>query len=108
VTAPDLQPRAVADGMEAGELSVVDVREPVEWDAGHISGALLIPLGELADRVGELPPGPLAIVCRSGSRSSMAADWLTGLGVPASNMVGGMKLWVADGLPIEPSDGRVA
>jgi rhodanese-related sulfurtransferase len=94
--------------MAAGEVSVVDVREPGEWQAGHIAGAVLIPLGEFADRAGELPPGPLAIVCRSGSRSSMAADWLHRSGTDASNMTGGMKAWLAAGLPLEPADGRVA
>jgi rhodanese-related sulfurtransferase len=94
--------------MAAGEVSVVDVREPGEWQAGHIAGARLIPLGEFADRAGELPPGPLAIVCRSGSRSAMAADWLHRSGVDASNMTGGMKAWLAAGLPLEPADGRVA
>ena len=108
MTAPELEPAAVAAAMAAGELSVVDVREPVEWWAGHIEGALLIPLGEFADRAGELPGGPLAIVCRSGSRSSMAADWLHRSGLTASNMTGGMKAWLAAGLPIEPADGRVA
>ncbi len=107
MTAPELAPRDVAAGMAARRLSVVDVREPVEWDAGHIAGAVLIPLGEFADRVGELPEGPLAIVCRSGSRSAMAADWLHRSGVTASNMTGGMKAWVAAELPIDPSDGRV-
>jgi rhodanese-related sulfurtransferase len=107
VTAPELAPGEVVAGMAGGRLSVVDVREPVEWDAGHIAGALLIPLGEFADRVGELPGGPLAIVCRSGARSAMAADWLHRSGVTASNMTGGMKAWVAAGLPIDPADGRV-
>ena len=108
MTAPELEPAAVAAALAGGELSVIDVREPVEWDAGHIAGAVLIPLGEFADRVGELPDGPLAIVCRTGSRSSMAADWLHSSGVPASNMTGGMKAWAAAGLPIDPVDGRVA
>lgn len=108
MTAPELDPAAVAAAMAAGELSVVDVREPVEWDAGHIAGSVLIPLGEFADRVGELPEGGLAIVCRTGSRSSMAADWLHRSGVSASNMTGGLKAWAAAGLPLDPVDGRVA
>jgi rhodanese-related sulfurtransferase len=108
VSATEIAPAAVAAAMAAGELSVVDVREPVEWQAGHIAGALLLPLGEFAERAGELPPGPLAIVCRSGSRSSMAADWLHRSGVDASNMTGGMKAWLAADLPLEPADGRVA
>jgi len=108
VTAPELEPAAVAAAMDTGDLSVVDVREPVEWDAGHIAGSVLIPLGEFADRLDELPEGQLAIVCRTGSRSSMAADWLHRSGVPASNMTGGLKAWAAVGLPLDPADGRVA
>ncbi|MDX6549575.1 MAG: hypothetical protein QOJ31_259 [Gaiellales bacterium] len=108
MNAPELGPAAVAAAMAAGEVSVVDVREPGEWQAGHITGAVLIPLGEFAERAGELPAGSLAIVCRSGSRSSMAADWLHRSGVDASNMTGGMKAWLAADLPLEPADGRVA
>ena len=105
--APEIAAEEAAEEIAGGAL-VVDVREPVEWDAGHIAGSVLIPLGEFADRVGELPDGRLAIVCRSGSRSSMAADWLHRSGVSASNMTGGLKAWAAAGLPLDPVDGRVA
>jgi rhodanese-related sulfurtransferase len=60
---------------DAGRV-VVDVREPFEWDAGHVAGALHIPLGQLADRIAsELPDksAPLLLYCRSGARSGRAA-----------------------------------
>jgi rhodanese-related sulfurtransferase len=107
VTAPEITAAEVAARLRAGTIVAVDVREQGEWAAGHIDGALWIPLGDLAERAGELPDGPLALVCRSGARSGMAADWLHRGGVDASNMVGGMLAWHAAGLPLEPEDGRV-
>jgi rhodanese-related sulfurtransferase len=86
----------------------VDVREAGEWEAGHIAGAIWIPMSEFTDRVGELPPGRLAIVCRSGARSGMVADWLARSGIDAVNMAGGMVAWQSAALPIEPADGFVA
>ncbi len=74
--APEIAPADAAEEIAAGAL-VVDVREQVEWDAGHISGAVLIPLGELGGRVAELPRDRrMVIVCRTGSRSGYAADAL--------------------------------
>ena len=67
---------------DAGRV-VVDVREPFEWDAGHIAGALHIPLGELPDRMtSELPDkaAPLLLYCRSGARSGRAAQYLVANG----------------------------
>jgi molybdopterin/thiamine biosynthesis adenylyltransferase/rhodanese-related sulfurtransferase len=67
---------------EAG-ATVVDVREPWEWDAGHIPGAVHIPLGELPSRVDtELPDrsAPLLLYCRSGARSERAAQYLVANG----------------------------
>jgi rhodanese-related sulfurtransferase len=108
VTAPELSAAEVAAALGRGEITAVDVREAGEWDAGHIAGAVWIPMGELPDRLNELPGGPLAIVCRSGSRSGMVADWLVRSGVDASNMAGGMVAWQIASLPIEPPDGFVA
>jgi sulfur-carrier protein adenylyltransferase/sulfurtransferase len=63
---------------DAGRV-VVDVREPFEWDAGHVSGALHIPLAELPARIGsDLPDrsAPILLYCRSGARSERAAKYL--------------------------------
>ncbi|HET6849909.1 MAG TPA: rhodanese-like domain-containing protein [Gaiellales bacterium] len=106
--APELSAADVAAALQRGEVTAVDVREAGEWDAGHIGGAAWIPMSELADRLAELPDGPLAIVCRSGSRSEMVADWLVRSGVDASNMTGGMIAWQIASLPIEPAGGFIA
>jgi rhodanese-related sulfurtransferase len=108
MSAPELSAADVAVALERRELVAVDVREPSEWDAGHIAGALWIPMGEFADRVSELPHGRLAIVCRSGARSGVVADWLERSGVDAVNLAGGMQAWHAASLPIEPVDGWIA
>jgi hydroxyacylglutathione hydrolase len=55
---------------------VLDVRTPAEWEAGHLSGALHIPLAELNARLSEVPEEPLAVLCGSGYRSAIAASLL--------------------------------
>lgn len=84
-------------------ITVIDVREDFEFDAGHIPGALWIPLGELPDRLEEVPTdGPVVMVCRSGNRSSQAFQFLQKEGFPnAHNMLGGMNDWSASGYDIE-------
>ncbi len=104
--APQLGPAEARDRI-AGGAAAVDVREQAEWDAGHLAGSVWIPLGELGARLSELPDDPLVIVCRSGSRSGMAADALAGVGIDASNLAGGLLAWAASGLPLEPAGGRV-
>ncbi len=82
-----------------GEVTVLDVREPVEFDGplGHIPGAVLIPLGELVDRTGELPDGrPVVAVCRAGGRSAQATVLLRKAGFEqVANLPGGMLRWRA-------------
>lgn len=82
---------------------MLDVREPGEWTAGHIPGATLIPLGQLAARVGELPRDqPIVVVCRSGNRSAEGRDILLRAGFTAvTSLDGGMTDWAQAGLPIE-------
>ena len=82
---------------------IIDVREPNEWAAGHIPGAILIPLGELPSRLGDVPPNrPIVVVCRSGNRSAQGRDILIEAGFPAvTSLDGGMNDWEVAGLPIE-------
>jgi hydroxyacylglutathione hydrolase len=84
------------------ELAVLDVREPYEWDEGHIPGALHIPMRQVASRLGELPRDrPIALVCRSGPRSSAVGSLLLRHGFARLlNVWGGMSGWVAAGLPV--------
>ncbi|MHC4947348.1 MAG: rhodanese-like domain-containing protein [Planctomycetota bacterium] len=86
-------------------LRILDVRGEAEWREGHIPGVVHVPVGALADRLDGVPggDGPLAVVCGSGYRSTVAASILerNGLG-PVINVVGGMRAWRQAGLPIMP------
>ena len=78
---------------------VVDVRQPEEFRTGHIIGAKLIPLGELARRMKEFPKDKeIVCVCASGSRSRSATMMLLREGYSALNMNGGMMTWSRAGL----------
>jgi sulfur dioxygenase len=91
---------------EAGNrVQVIDVREPAEYHGplGHIRGARLIALGQLAARSGELAKDrPLVTVCRSGGRSAQAVVLLGRAGfTDVANLAGGMLRWRADGHAVE-------
>lgn len=87
---------------------LVDVREPDEWRAGHATAALHLPLAQLSRHVADLPADrEIIVICRSGRRSASAAVLLTGLGLHASNLTGGMTAWTAAGLPIVTDPGRL-
>jgi glyoxylase-like metal-dependent hydrolase (beta-lactamase superfamily II)/rhodanese-related sulfurtransferase len=104
----EIQPRALeeclaADSAEA--IQVVDVREPAEFTGGlgHIPGARLLPLAQLAARSAEIDPGrPVVAVCRSGARSAQATVLLQKSGFSqVANLAGGMLRWRAEGLPFD-------
>ena len=81
---------------------LLDVREQFEWEGGHAEAAVWIPLGELPDRVAEVPTdGQVVVVCRSGGRSLRAAGFLAQNGIDAVNLTGGMHAWKAAGLPMQ-------
>lgn len=86
---------------------LLDVREDDEWMAGHIDGSQHIPLGQLGDRLGELPAGRrIVAVCRSGSRSAAAVRGLRQLGYEAENLDGGVSAWTRSGLALVDEAGR--
>jgi len=105
----DLEPARVSEILEAGEAVLVDVREPYEWDAGRIAGAMHIELERLAGRADELPKDkPVIFQCRMGRRSALATDAFRAVGFDAYNMRGGIEAWAEQGLPLEPEGGHVA
>lgn len=86
---------------QAAAGTVIDVREPMEYRAGHVPGAVLIPLGRLAEKVDEVPTGgPVHIICASGNRSLQAADYLRALGIEAYSVAGGTTAWQRSGREI--------
>jgi len=91
-----------------GEAVVLDVREPHEWEAGHVPGALHIPLRELPARAGEVPQdGAVAVVCHVGGRSAQAVAWLQAHGWSSTrNVTGGMEAWAAAGRAMVSEGGR--
>jgi rhodanese-related sulfurtransferase len=104
----DLSPARVAELQREG-AQLVDVREPYEREAGRIADTIHIELNDLpaeADRLDR--ERPVVFVCRTGSRSALAAQAFATAGFEAHNLDGGLKRWVSDGLPLEPADGRVA
>jgi len=80
----------------------LDVREPSEWNERHIPGSTLIPLGELASRVIEVPADQMiVVVCRSGNRSQSGRDILLAAGfTQVTSMSGGINQWQTSGYPI--------
>jgi molybdopterin/thiamine biosynthesis adenylyltransferase/rhodanese-related sulfurtransferase len=94
-----------AQARHAAGATLIDVREQVEWDAGHIPGAVFIPLGTLEQGIAAAVPDKnteIIMQCRSGARSGRGTDLLQQLGYTnVVNMAGGILQWQADGLPVE-------
>jgi rhodanese-related sulfurtransferase len=83
--------------------TVLDVRNPDEYVGGHVPGAVLIPLGELADRQDEIPVAePLYVICAAGGRSLTAAHALVEAGYAAVSVAGGTNGWIERGGPVVP------
>jgi rhodanese-related sulfurtransferase len=81
---------------------VIDVRQPSEFEAGHVPGSVAIGAGDLSDRLDQLPRDrPIATICASGYRSSVAASLLRAAGFERVSWVpGGVPTWGARGLPL--------
>ncbi|MEU0131334.1 rhodanese-like domain-containing protein [Streptomyces sp. NPDC006289] len=97
-----------------GDAVLLDVREQVEWKAGHAPGAVHVPLSLLVTGMA-LPAAaegrPLVVICRSGHRSQRAARLLTERRVEAVDVKGGMNAWASAGLQVvddRGSSGRIA
>jgi rhodanese-related sulfurtransferase len=105
----DYTPQQVAGLLKAGDIQLIDVRQPEEREAGRIAGDRFIELSQLAAEVDSIKRDrPVVFYCRSGSRSAMATEAFRGAGFDAHNMLGGLLEWDAAGLPLDPPDGYVA
>jgi hydroxyacylglutathione hydrolase/adenylyltransferase/sulfurtransferase len=105
----DLEPARVRELHARGEIQLVDVREPYEWDAGRIAGARHVELERLASKAPTIDRDrPVVFYCRLGARSGMAANAFRRAGYDAYSMVGGLSAWDEQELPLEPENGFVA
>ena len=96
---------SVAAAAVAPDAFLIDVREPYEWAAGHVEGALHLPMGEVMQRLAEIPvEREVVVVCKVGGRSAQVVGYLNQVGRSAVNLDGGMYAWAAAGLPMV-SDG---
>ncbi|MBU3688961.1 MAG: sulfurtransferase [Acidimicrobiales bacterium mtb01] len=88
----------VAELASLGTVPLIDVREPDEYSAGHVRGAVLVPLGTIpsADLSG-FRGSTLYVICKSGGRSMRACEFLADAGFDVVNIAGGTMAWVASG-----------
>jgi hydroxyacylglutathione hydrolase len=95
---------------EMEHLQVVDVRQPGEWEQGHIAGARHKPLPKLTEMLGDLDRAqPVAVHCKSGYRSSIATSLLQRAGfTQVMNVIGGFDAWQTCGLPCAHPDNQPA
>lgn len=100
MTAPTVSTEDLAAALDAGPVPLVDVRQPEEYDAVHVPGATLMPMGEVVARAGELTrDATVFVICATGARSQRAADYYRSLGIEAVNVAGGTNAWVEEGRP---------
>jgi rhodanese-related sulfurtransferase len=105
----EVTPERAKELIDAGEVHLVDVREPYEVEAGRIAGSRHIELERLASQADSIERDkPVLFYCRAGARSGMAANAFRRAGYEALNLTGGITAWHERGLPLEPEDGTVA
>jgi len=102
---PTVSVAGVPDPLPDG-LVVLDVRDPAEWQHGHVEGAVHLPLSLLPLRHTELPGAQMLVVCRVGGRSAQAVAWLQRQGHDAVNLSGGLVEWEAAGRALVSETGR--
>lgn len=93
---PSVSVKEAKEILKAKSALFLDVRTPGEWNEGHVSGALHIPLQELSGRISELDKHKnrdIIVYCRSGNRSSSASQILLKQGFKVKNMTGGFMSW---------------
>jgi hydroxyacylglutathione hydrolase len=99
---------AAMDHRGSGGLAVLDVRRRLEWEAGHIEGAVHIPLHDLPWRLDEVPPGEVWVHCRTGYRSTVAASLLAASGRDVISIDDEIGNAVTAGLPVVPTQAKEA
>jgi rhodanese-related sulfurtransferase len=105
----ELPPERLAEMLEEGEVDLIDVRRPHEWEAGRIPGARRVEVNELPEIAEQLDRDRTVVLyCRSGSRSQLTAEALSEAGFDVHALAGGISAWAEEGRPLEPEQGYVA
>lgn len=105
---PEIDVAELAHVHAAGAL-VIDVRSEDEYAAAHVPGVQLIPLGEVVERIDEVPTtGTVYVICATGVRSAKAVQHFRTQGIDAINVAGGTRAWMDAGLPIDADPGSGA
>ena len=101
---PEITPAAAAARLAKGDIDIVDVREPHELQIAKYPKVTAIPLGQLADHIGELPRDrDLVLACRTGVRSAKAVQQLQAAGFTrVFNLAGGIHRWIEEVDPSQP------
>lgn len=98
---PEISVNQLASELASG-AALLDVREVDEWQQARVRGGNLIPLGEIFDRLDEIPSnGQLYVICKSGARSASACEFLRLRGIDAVNVAGGTLAWIESGRDID-------
>ena len=94
----------------ADDAPLIDVREDDEFRAARVPGAFHIPLGEVVERIDEVPAdrGTVYVICARGGRSGKAVEHYRAQGIDAVNVAGGTVAWIDAGLPIDADQGSGA
>lgn len=105
---PEVDVHQLSEALQAGAI-LLDVRNPDEWEAARVPGVPLIPLGELPERLDDVPAAPagaaLYVICAAGARSAKAVEFLAATGIEAINVAGGTNGWVEAGYPTDSGPG---
>ena len=86
---------------ERSGVPLIDVREVDEFAAGHVPGAVNLPMSTIGEHLDELPDGAFDVICQAGGRSARVVQALAARGYDATNVDGGTGEWIAAGYPVE-------
>jgi rhodanese-related sulfurtransferase len=86
---------------ERVDVPLIDVREPDEFAAGRVPGAVNLPMSTIGEHLDELPDGAFDVICAVGGRSGRVVEALEARGYDATNVDGGTNEWIASGFPVE-------
>jgi rhodanese-related sulfurtransferase len=105
---PEIDVSELAERRADG-VALIDVREDDEFATARVPGAHHIPLGQVVERLDEVPTdGTVYVICATGPRSAKAVEHYRSLGIDAVNVAGGTRAWIDAGLPIDGAGGEAS